>query len=353
MTTREDLLRRVAEAHDAWVDEELPKVGDLFSPSGRKKGSDYNLHYADLEADGAAEDAFAEAVGGAAVTASDRLRFDPHQKRDAFGRWSAFGGIPLSAQSLHVGDGRIDLEAHSDGVHLSLADRKGGTNVSGMLDPDEALNLADHLDTAIDEESDPGHEVTSSVHTFRGGGNAPATGYAHITWGAGEPIRLELRDTTEGVELTPQEARVLAEDLRRVGAARRVSTSSGPLDMFVPSAGDIGMRSEGDDGAVHELVMDAEDWATMWRGVDALWEGFDENGEFADPMDDIDRLTIDTPDGPVNLRRVGDADSRDSHIEIESPSGFKTRFRTDIDEPIWDAKEAAIQYAQGQGWLDE
>ena len=287
------------------------------------------------------------------VTASAAFRFDPHQKRDSRGRWSPFGGIALGSQSLHLADGRIDLEAHDDGVHISLADRRGGANVSGLLDPDEAAKLADYLDSATDPELDPGRKVTNSVHTYRGGGNAPATGYAHITWGGGEPIRLELRDTTEGVELSPQEAQILADDLNRLSAARRIHTASGPLDIFATGQGDIAMRAEGDDGAVHELELDAEDWATMWRGVDALWEGFDESGEFADPMDDIDQLTLDTADGPVHLRRLGEADTRDAHIEVEAPNGFKARFQTSLDDPIWDAREAATQYAIAKGWLDE
>jgi hypothetical protein len=286
-----------------------------------------------------------------AVTASATLRFDPAQKRDSRGRWSAFGGLPLSAQSLHLADGRIDLEAHDDGVHIALADRRGGRNVSGMLDPDEALSLAEHLENALDPELDPGHKVTNSVHTYRGGGSAPATGYAHITWGGGEPIRLELRDTTEGVELSPQEAGVLADDLRQMSAARRIRTASGPLDIFPTPQGDIAMRSEDEGGGVHELALEAQDWATMWRAVDALWEGFDETGEFADPADDIDQLTLDTPDGPVHLRRIGEADTRDAHIEIETPSGFKARFQTSLDDPIWDAREASTEYAQHKGWL--
>jgi len=286
------------------------------------------------------------------VTAST-FRFDPHQKRDARGRWSPFGGLGLAVQALHVADGRVDLEAHDDGVHISLADRRGGRNVSGMLDPEEAMKLGDALERAADPEFDEGHRVTNSVHTYRGEGQAPATGYAHITWGGDEPIRLELRDTTEGVELTPQEATVMADDLYRISAARRINTASGPLDIFVPAQGEIGMRALGDDGAPRDLVLEANEWRELWRGADVLWEGFDEMGEFADPAEDLDQLTIDTPDGLVKMRRIGDADSSDAHIEVEGPGGFKMRFQTSLDDPIWDAKEPATEYALAKGWIDE
>jgi hypothetical protein len=42
-------LAALAAWHDEWVADRLDSAE--FHPAGRKKGSDYNLHYVDLESD--------------------------------------------------------------------------------------------------------------------------------------------------------------------------------------------------------------------------------------------------------------------------------------------------------------
>jgi hypothetical protein len=55
-------LLKLAAVHDAFVDEQL--AGSEFHPEGRPEKSDYNLHYADLEADTDAFHAAAKAALG-------------------------------------------------------------------------------------------------------------------------------------------------------------------------------------------------------------------------------------------------------------------------------------------------
>jgi len=61
-TTRQERLEALANLHSEWVGKNLAKASKVFDPSGRKKGSDYNQHHVDLDADGEAQDAFADAA---------------------------------------------------------------------------------------------------------------------------------------------------------------------------------------------------------------------------------------------------------------------------------------------------
>lgn len=49
--SRRRFLDAVAQAHEHWVDEKLKADTSIFRP--RRSGSDYNLHYIDIEADAA------------------------------------------------------------------------------------------------------------------------------------------------------------------------------------------------------------------------------------------------------------------------------------------------------------
>lgn len=62
--SRVDKLRAVADVHESWVLGNQARVSEGFDASGRKDDSDYNLHHVDIDADGAAEDAFAAALRG-------------------------------------------------------------------------------------------------------------------------------------------------------------------------------------------------------------------------------------------------------------------------------------------------
>lgn len=83
-------MRAVADAHDGWV------AGNLdapFDPAGRPDDSVYNQHYVDLDADGAAQDAYADqvaAVMGAQTAAIVDEHGNHHSERD--GRFVRKGG---------------------------------------------------------------------------------------------------------------------------------------------------------------------------------------------------------------------------------------------------------------------
>lgn len=55
-------LIAIGELHDQWVTKNLESAGAAFDSSGRKEGSDYNLHHVDLDADGKARDEFVAAA---------------------------------------------------------------------------------------------------------------------------------------------------------------------------------------------------------------------------------------------------------------------------------------------------
>lgn len=67
--SRQDFLARVAEAHDAWVDEHEAEAP--FNPDSRPASGDYNLWNLDMDADGTTQDAFFQAVGPADYVTDD------------------------------------------------------------------------------------------------------------------------------------------------------------------------------------------------------------------------------------------------------------------------------------------
>jgi len=62
MTTRDERLRALHALHSAWVGTVLDEDETGFHPDEHPEHSDYNLHTADIDADGAAEDEFATAA---------------------------------------------------------------------------------------------------------------------------------------------------------------------------------------------------------------------------------------------------------------------------------------------------
>jgi hypothetical protein len=57
---RRQKLVALGELHNQWVTANLESAAKDFDPSGRKDGSDYNLHHVDLDADSEAQDRFFE-----------------------------------------------------------------------------------------------------------------------------------------------------------------------------------------------------------------------------------------------------------------------------------------------------
>lgn len=106
-----------------------------------------------------------------------------------------------------------------------------------------------------------------------------------LTLGDGEPVRVSLSELDDDI----------ADGLEAVASARRVETGFGPVDVFVPSRGRIGIRVPTDDGPV-ELEFDKKDWRRLWAGIDKSLDG-------------RTSVTVDTAHGPIRIQTDNTADA--------------------------------------------
>ena len=303
-------------------------------------------------------------------------RFDPSQVRDPDGKWTAFGGVAAFAKEHLFGDGTVSTSVGRDGIHLDLANRTGGTNKSGGLGRDQGWELGDLLEGAADwnpdedgypREGDVPEMVANSVHTFTGGPDDPATGFAQVSHDGTGNIVLELRSSDDKLQLSRSEAKALAETVQRATGASRVEAKSGLVDVYPTDDHKIGLRLTAADGSVVEPAFDAESWTRLRRAIDVVWEGFDESNDFglgddgtlADDEDlpEVDDLEIDTNAGRMYVYREGPVPSLDDPnygsgaLSFGPPDdSWRVDFPSHHEHPMFDAFQAVELYAAHEEW---
>lgn len=276
-------------------------------------------------------------------------RFNPDQPRwpeDApgglGGRWrgdgpptadSTAGSIVSTVHQTAGGD--LGVRADGDGVHLGF-----GASRSGGLDRQAAWKLSDLLERGPvegEEDFDSASGGVNSVATYDSGGQA--TGFAQVTQ-VGDTFELELLNNSDTLRLTNSEARTIAGTLYRYGAARRVDTDSGPVDVFLDGK-NIGLRVPADDGGRVELSFPASDWARVASAINLVDEGFDDSGEVADMDRDLTRLRVQTSLGPLLASRSGDGNAPTLTL-APVDGGWSVTWTSDGRHPFPDAV----------GWLE-
>jgi len=288
---------------------------------------------------------------GPQQVAPRRLRgdYNPAQRRDEHGRWSRGGAV--IAKVLELADGTIEAATREDGVHLDLTNKAGDENSAGVLDRRAAWGLADLLEQAADRDGED-RRITNSVHTFAGKDQA-ATGFAQVSSGGGKPIAVELLDNDHQIELTPAEAKRLSATLEHQGAASRVQATTGPVDIYLTDGNQFGLRTKGTDGDTFDMHFKQQDWAQLRAALNAVWEGFDESGDFGhDPEDHINELQIHTGAGDFLISRGGKPGADADTLSIRPAHGdaWAITWPADHRHPMFDAFEAVERIGGDDLW---
>lgn len=299
-------------------------------------------------------------------------KYNPDQKRDDEGKWTAFGGIPAFAKEHLFADGTVKAKVDKGGLQLSLANNAGGVGKSGGLDTDARQDLARALEVAAEwdpdtdgypAEGDGPEMVRRAVYTYPEDGdeNSTPTGFAQVGHDGTGNIELELLDSDATVKLSRAEAKQLSDSVSRSAGVSRVGMNHGPLDVFPTEDRKIGLRLNAADRSVAEPVFDGSSWTRLTRAVDVVWEGYDDSESFVETEEDdngdvvypdVDRLEVDTSAGRMSVRRQGattnvrDADYGSETLAFGPVDGsWEVAWPGHHEHPVFGAFTAVEDYA--------
>lgn len=258
-------------------------------------------------------------------------KFNPNQPRDEDGRWTdgmpgsivsqslqfARGGSatidrpPGDRSRLTVGGRSAQLSTEGPSSDLSRLRRlvaNARYEEDGGRDADGVYRLTGDNGTLISVRPVPGRRVTDTGQVVDSAELAPnsETYPAEYDVVVGDSSDFD-NEPSVRVSLSELEDDI-ADGLEAVAAARRVDAGFGPVDVYTPGRGRLGLRVLTDDGPV-EVEFNRQDWKNVWAGIHRS-------------LDRRESVTVETANGPIEIQTDNPGDAfigDDTMLFISSP----------------------------------